>query len=48
MTGEAKEGTKTGRERPLGTTVLGEGKREIDVRVGAKKSRRGPLQMTED
>lgn len=44
-TGEAREGTKAGRKRPLGTSVLGEGERETDMRIGAKKSRRGPLQM---
>lgn len=44
-TGEAREGTKAGRKTPLGTSVLGEGKRETDMSIGAKKSRRGPLQM---
>lgn len=42
-TGKAIEGAKTGRKRPFGTSPLGERKREIDMRVGAKKSRRGPI-----
>lgn len=45
--GEAREGTKTGRKRPLGTDALGKGKSGTGVRVGAKPSRRGPLQMAE-
>lgn len=44
---EAGEGTETGRKRPLGTDALGKGKRGTGVRVGAKPSGRGPLQMAE-
>lgn len=39
--GKVIEGVKIGRKRLFGISFLGERKREIDMRVGVKKSRRG-------